>query len=126
MNDKKQYRKPAAIEVVHKPQLKSLLVPRNGETLVHTDPVPVGYIPKFDKPKLTLADRIRNAVGAPTDLSPKAVRAYLHGLKINLRNLANEVEKLESELKGLRALRDMHAKAWTETLKDLPEEESSK
>ena len=25
------------------------------------------------------------------------MRAYLHGLKINLRNLANEVEKLESK-----------------------------
>ena len=82
MNEKRRYRKPVAVEVVHKPQLTSVTIGQlQNQHITHT--------------KLNLADRIRNAVGAPTDLSPKAVRAYLHGLRINLRNLANEVEKFD-------------------------------
>ena len=75
------------VEVVFKPSLKR---DQAEARIAHN------VVMKNIGPKLSLADRIRNAVGAPTDLSPKAVRAYLHGLKINMRNLANEVEKLES------------------------------
>ena len=100
MSDKKSYRKPASIEVVHKPQLTYL------KTEVRIESRPLGVT--GPSTKLSIADRIRNAVGTPTDLSPKAVRAYLHGLKINLRNLANEVEKLEKRNGNVADVEQQH------------------
>lgn len=54
-------------------------------------------------PTLSLGNRMRAAVQVTFNCNPKEVRSHRHGLRINLRNMATEVDKLESALAKWKA-----------------------